>query len=96
MAEPTLNDIATTLNKVATNTANLVVDVSEIKTDLSEMKGELKEVKQTVNSHTGILDKVLSTTTKLDAERLVESDRIRRLESWAEQVGEKLGIKLEV
>ena len=55
-----------------------------------------KDVKLTANSHTGTLDKILTTATKLDNERLVDTERIKRLENWALQVGEKLGIKLEV
>jgi len=92
MSEPTLTDIASTLSKVATNTANLVVDMAEVKTDIKDLKG----IKDVVNSHTGTLDKILTTTTKFDTERMVETERIKRLENWAVQVGEKLGIKLEV
>lgn len=87
--EGTIGSMSKTLNAVAAQTANLVVDVSEMKT-------EVKEVHTTVNNHTGTLDKVLTTTNKLFAERLVATDRLKRLENWAEQVGQKLGIKLEV
>ena len=84
-----VNSISKTLAAVAANTANLVVDMSEVKT-------ELKQVHDAVDSHTGTLDKILVTTSKLDSERLVETERLKRLENWALQVGEKLGIKLEV
>ena len=63
--------------------------VDEIKTDLAEMK-------TTLAAHTTSLDNLLTAKKNKADEKTVSENRFDRLEHWAQLVGRKLGIKLEL
>jgi len=63
---------------------------------VDELAGRLTEVEKTLSAHTAALDQLLHKKKIKDDERTVSVERFDRLEHWAQQVGQKLGIKLEV
>ena len=63
---------------------------------LNELANTVAEIKQTVDVHTTALDTLLKAHKTRKDENIISIDRFTRLELWAKQVGEKLGIKLEL
>ena len=57
---------------------------------------KLKPIQKTLDQHTETLAGLATDFKTLLNEKTVSAERFERLERWAEQVGEKLGIKLEL
>jgi hypothetical protein len=64
--------------------------------ELAEITTDLAEMKTTLASHTTSLDKLLTAKKTKADERVVSANRFDRLEHWAQLVGQKLDIKLEL
>ena len=71
----------------------LAVNASE---DLKDIKTRLAKVETTQAKHTTQLDGIAKDVKTLLDEKAITTARFDRLEKWALQVGEKIGIKLEV
>lgn len=79
-------------------TENVVFTKAEVvflKEDFGEQKNVLSEIQRTLNTHTSALDKLLKDMENRENERLITIQRFDRLESWARQVSEKVGIKID-
>ncbi len=63
---------------------------------LEKVEVRLGAIETTQIKHTTALDSLLIKKKTKDEEKLVSSERFERLENWAQQVGLKLGIKLEL
>jgi hypothetical protein len=57
---------------------------------------KLTAIEEIVSGHTATLDALARDVKVLRDEKAISVTRFERLEHWAHQVGEKLGIKLEV
>ena len=62
----------------------------------AELAETVSEIKRTVDSHTAALDGLAKDVKTLLGEKAVSAARFERLEKWAQQVGQKLDIKLEL
>ncbi|MEK7161300.1 MAG: hypothetical protein AAB729_01265 [Patescibacteria group bacterium] len=100
MSEVTLKAIENLLDKKlkpldgkADRTAVLVTNLME---DLHEVPATLKSIVRTLDSHTAVLEQLLTKKKTKDEETVISAERFDRLEHWAFQVGKKLGIKLEL
>jgi hypothetical protein len=71
-------------------------ELDPVNTKLSSMEGTLAQHTKTLDTHTKALDILLTASKNKTDANTVSSDRFSRLERWAEQVGQKLGIKLEL
>ena len=63
---------------------------------LNELIKTVAEVKKIVDVHTTALDTLLTASKNKADAGTVSSERFERIERWAGQVGQKLGIKLEL
>ena len=63
---------------------------------VDELVGRLTTVETTLASHTTTLDGLAKDVKKLLDEKTVSVARFDRLEHWAQLVGEKVGLKLEL
>ena len=81
------------LDGKADRTAVLVANLVE---DFHEVPETLKAIQQTLNSHTTMLDSLATDVKKVLDEKTISAARFDRLEKWAQQVGEKVGVKLEL
>jgi hypothetical protein len=63
---------------------------------VNELAGRLATVETTLASHTTTLDGLAKDVRKVLDEKTVSVARFDRLEHWAQLVGQKLGIKLEL
>lgn len=67
-----------------------------LKHELSPINKRLSSIEKTLEVHTRALDTLLKARKEYQEEKSVSIERFKRLENWAEQVGQKLGIKLEL
>lgn len=67
-----------------------------MKVGLDPIKKDLKEQCAILDTHTKALDQLLTRKKTKDDENTVSAARFDRLEHWAKQVGEKIGVKLEL
>jgi hypothetical protein len=63
---------------------------------VDELAKTVAQVQMTVNGHTSALDQILKKKQSKEDNRTVSVARFDRLEHWAQQVGKKLGITLEL
>lgn len=63
---------------------------------VNELAGKLATVETTLASHTTSLDGLAKGVKKVLDEKTISVARFDRLEHWAQLVGAKLGIKLEL
>jgi C4-type Zn-finger protein len=63
--------------------------VNELATRITTMEGVL-------NTHTTALQQLVSKKKTKENEDTVSLQRFKRLEDWAQKVGDKLGVKLEL
>jgi hypothetical protein len=63
---------------------------------VDELVGRLTTVETTLANHTTTLDGLAKDVKKLLDEKTVSVARFDRLEHWAQLVGEKVGLKLEL
>jgi predicted nucleic acid-binding Zn-ribbon protein len=78
------------LKPLKTGMANLAT--SE---ELQSTNTRLTTIEGTLNNHTTALANLATDVNKLLDEKTVSAERFERLEHWAHQVGEKIGVKLE-
>ena len=71
-------------------------ELKPIKKTLAEQGVILAEHSKILNTHTTALDMLLTKKKTKDEENIVSAERFKRFENWAQQVGLKLGIKLEL
>jgi hypothetical protein len=64
--------------------------------ELAELKADLEGVKITQARHTTSLELLLTKKKIKDDETTIAASRVDRLEHWAQLVGQKLDIKLEL
>jgi len=64
--------------------------------ELKPLKTDIADIKKTQNQHTTMLDGLAKDVKTLLDEKTITTHRFERLENWAQQVGLKLGIKLEL
>jgi tRNA threonylcarbamoyladenosine modification (KEOPS) complex Pcc1 subunit len=83
MSEITLEGIAAVIHE-------------ELTMELNPIKERLGNVEQTLAQHTTVLDSIAKDLKTLKDEKTIAASRLDRLEHWAQQVGRKLGIELEV
>ncbi len=72
------------------------IELEPIRTDIKAVQLELSDVHKIVNNQTTSLDTLLTEKKNRDDNKIVEVDRIGRLELWAKQVGNRLGITIEL
>jgi len=65
-------------------------------TKLEPINTKLAAVEETLSQHTAALDGLAKDVKTLLDEKTTTTHRIERIEKWAQPVGEKLGIKLEL
>lgn len=71
-------------------------ELRPVNTRLSSIELTLANHTKTLDSHTKALDILLTKKKIKDDENTVSSDRFSRLEKWAQLVGQKIGVKLEL
>ena len=71
-------------------------ELEPVKEDIADIKETLAQHTKTLGTHTTALDMLLKAYQTKQDENVVSVDRFTRLELWAKQVGEKLGIKLNL
>jgi hypothetical protein len=64
--------------------------------ELKPIDTRLDTIEKTLNRHTTILDGLSKDVKTLLDEKAITMHRFERLEHWAQQVGQQLGIKLEM
>ena len=64
--------------------------------ELQPVRSDLAEIKDTLAAQTTALSELATDVKTLLDEKTVTAARLDRLEHWATQVSEKLGIKLEL
>ncbi len=67
----------------------------DVKLD-EKFDAKLAPIQATLNRHTTMLDGLAKDVKTLLDEKTITVHRFERLEQWAQQVGQKLGIKLEL
>ena len=67
-----------------------------LKEELKPINIKLAAIEETVNNHTTVLDGLAKDVKKLLDDKTVSAARFDRLEHWAQLVGQKLDIKLEL
>ena len=67
-----------------------------LEVELKPIKATLAEHTKILNTHSAALDTLLSKKKIKEDEKIVSADRFDRLEHWAQLVGKRLGIKLEL
>jgi hypothetical protein len=67
-----------------------------LKTEFKPINETLAQHTQLLNKHTAMLDGLAMDVKILLDEKIITAHRFERLEHWAQQVGQKLGIKLEL
>jgi len=67
-----------------------------INSKLTAIEETLAQHTRTLDVHTSALDKLLKNKQTKEDEATISAERFDRLEKWAQQVGRKLGIKLEL
>jgi hypothetical protein len=83
MSEITLAAIAKTMETV-------------LKQELDPIKTTLAGHTELFNQHTTLLDSIAKDVKILLDEKTIAAARLARLEKWAQQVGEKVGVKLDL
>jgi hypothetical protein len=63
---------------------------------VDDLASRVTTIEKTLSQHTSALEKLLTKKKTKDDENTVSAERFKRIEDWAVQVGQKLGIKLEV
>ena len=76
-------------------TLKAIEDLLDLKLD-EKFDAKLAPVQKTLNQHTGVLDGIAKNVKTMMDEKTIAADRVGRLEHWAQQVGEQLGIRLEL
>jgi hypothetical protein len=67
-----------------------------INTKLAAVEETLSHHTSVLHSHTSILDALSKDVKTLLDDKTVTAHRVERIEQWAQPVGEKLGVKLEL
>ena len=71
-------------------------ELKPVNEKLHSMDTRLTAVEKTLNQHTTMLDSLTKDVKILLDEKTVSAHRVERLEQWAQQVGPKVGVKLEL
>jgi hypothetical protein len=74
----------------------IITKLDAVEETLSDHTTVLHGHTSTLNNHTSILDALSKDVKTLLDDKTVTAHRIERIEHWAQMVGEKLGIKLEI
>jgi hypothetical protein len=67
-----------------------------LKQELDPIKTDIAAIRSTVDRHTSMLDGLAADVKTIRDEKTISARRFDRLEHWAQKVGEKIGIKLEL
>ena len=86
-----LQPIKAEVTAIKTGMAHLATQES-----VDELTKTVANIEKTVSGHTTSLDKLLTAKKNKTDEIIVSAARFDRLEHWAQLVGQKLGIKLEL
>lgn len=86
MANITLEGIANVIRE----------ELKPVNERLDKVESMLGTIETIQNQHTAALTQLLTEKKNKEEEKLVFAERFDRLEHWAQQVGLKLGIKLEL
>ena len=76
--------------------ALLKVELEPVNTRLTSIEEKLAEHTKTLSQHTAALEQLLTEKKKKTDNETVSAHRFDRLEHFAEQVSQRLGIKLEL
>jgi hypothetical protein len=76
-------------------TLKAIEDLLDNKLD-EKLDAKLAPLEHTLDSHTTSLDAIAKDVKVLLQAKIVSEYRLERIEHWAQQVGSKLGIKLEL
>jgi uncharacterized phage infection (PIP) family protein YhgE len=91
--------------KLDTKLQSVKAEVAAIKTGIThlatqdsvdELTKTAAKIEKTVSSHTTSLDQLLTAKKNKVDEKTIFAARFDRLEHWAQQVGQKLDIRLEL
>ena len=66
-----------------------------LQTDLDELKESVESVESTLDTHTGMLDKVVKNTQDWKTEQAAHGSAHKMYDRWFKQIAEKIGIDLE-
>jgi regulator of replication initiation timing len=83
------------LRPINQNLDNLNQKVAGLVVDFPDIKTELKSIKETLNTHSGILDEILKNTNDWRIEMAVMRDRLDRYERVIKIMAEKLNVDVE-
>jgi len=64
--------------------------------ELAEIKTDIIAIKETLGLHTTALAGLATDVKTLLDEKTIAAARLERLEKWAQQAGEKIGVKLDL
>lgn len=68
---------------------------TELDNKLEPINTKLAAIEETVSSHTASLDAIAKDVKVLLQAKIVSEYRLEKIEHWAQQVGDKVGIRLE-
>jgi hypothetical protein len=86
-----LQPITAEVAAIKTGMAHLATQES-----LDELTTTVAKIEKTVSDHTTSLDRLLTAKKNKADENTISAERFDRLEHWAQLVGRKLDIKLEL
>jgi Tat protein secretion system quality control protein TatD with DNase activity len=95
MPEITLSAIEQLLDKQLKPIKTVMASLATSQ-ELTEIKTTQAGVAATVGVHTTLLDGIAKDVKTLLDEKTIAAARLARLEKWAQQAGEKIGIKLDL
>jgi cob(I)alamin adenosyltransferase len=76
-------------------TLEAIEQLLDVKLD-EKFDAKLAPIQKTLDDHTAALASLATDVKTLLQEKTVSAERFERLEHWAQQVGERLGTKLEI
>src|SRR4051794_29829767 len=95
MSELTLAAIEQALDKKLTPIKDVMTKMATSE-ELADINQGLTAVQVTLNKHTSTLDWLATSVKTLLDEKTIAAARLDRLEKWAQQVGEKTGVKIDL
>ena len=94
--ETKVSGIETKISGIDAKADRTSVLVANLVEDFHGIPATLKSITETLNSHTAVLEQLLTEKKNREEEKIASTNRFDRLERWAVLAGEKLGIKLEL
>ncbi len=84
-----------TFNRMPEVTLKAIEDLLDLKLD-EKLDAKLAPIQQSQRDHTTALDNIAKDVKLLLDEKTISAARIDRLEKWAHEAGEKIGVQLDL